>query len=157
MEENLGNVERTLLAPEKLRTEKPFWKDLLSGFLTILLPMLVVGYMEAGLMEGAGFSKTVGWILTGVVTVILTLLMVWILRSRTAGFIRQRLEIRERGVSGVAVLNAFKTRGFSITYAELTGVNAGKNVLILAAGKDRVKLVLDEAEALAAELRQRKS
>lgn len=155
MEENLGAVEQTLLAPEKLRTEKPFWKDLLNGFVTILIPMLVIGYMEASLMEGAGLGKAVGWILTGVVVVILTPLMVWLLRARTTGYIRQRMEIREQGVSGVCMMNAFKTREFAFSYAELNSVIARKNVLILTAGKEKVNLVLNEAEAVAQELRQR--
>ena len=155
MEENLGAVEQTLLAPEKLRTEKPFWKDLLSGFVTILIPMLIVGWTVAGLMEDAGLTRTFGWILTTLVILVLTPFAVFVMRRQTTGYIRQRLEIREQGVSGVCMMNALRTREFAFSYAELKSVSARKKVLSLAAGKEKVNLVLDEAEAVAQELRQR--
>ena len=118
MEQNLGNLERTLLAPEKLRREKPLWQDILIGFVTILIPMLIVGWMVAGLMEGAGLTRTFGWILTAMVIAVLTPFAVFVARRQTSSLIRQRLELRERGVSGVCMLNALRTREFSIPYGD---------------------------------------
>ena len=90
MEQNLGNLERTLLAPEKLRREKPLWQDILIGFVTILLPMLIVGWMVAGLMEGAGLTRTFGWILTAMVIAVLTPFAVFVARRQTSSLIRDR-------------------------------------------------------------------
>ncbi len=156
MEQNLGNVERTLLAPEKLRREKPLWQDILIGLITVLIPMLIVGWTVAGLMEGAGLTRSFGWILTTMVILFLTPIAVFIMRRQTTGFIRQRLEIREHGVSGVCMLNALRTREFSIPYGELRTVTGRKNRLILQAGKERVILNLEDAETVAAELSQRR-
>ena len=156
MEENLGAVERILLAPEKLRTEKPFWKDLLNGFVTILIPMLIVGWTVAGLMEGAGLTRTFGWILTTLVILVLTPFAVFVMRRQTTGYIRQRLEIREQGVSGVCMMNALRTREFAIPYAELQKVTGWKTRLTLQAGKERVNLQVEDAKAVAAEILQRR-
>ena len=156
MEQNLGNLERTLLAPEKLRREKPLWQDILIGFITVLIPMLIVGWTVAGLMEGAGLTRSFGWILTGMVIAVLTPITVFFMRRQTTCFIRQRLEIRERGVSGVCMLNALRTREFSIPYGELGTVTGRKTRLTLQAGKERVNLQVEDAETVAAELLQRK-
>ena len=156
MEQNLGNLERTLLAPEKLRREKPLWQDTLIGFVTILLPMLIVGWMVAGLMEGAGLTRTFGWILTAMVIAVLTPFAVFVARRQTSSLIRQRLELRERGVSGVCMLNALRTREFSIPYGELGTVTGRKTRLTLQAGKERVNLQVEDAEAVAAEILQRR-
>ncbi len=154
MELELGEIRRSLQAPERLRREKPLWRDLLLAFLAVLLPMLIIGHMEADQMESAGMSRAVGWILTAVVVAILTPLALWLIRARTWVYIRMRLELRERGISGVCRESAWKTREFAVPYAALRSVRARKERLRLRAGEERIELVLDEAETLAAELRQ---
>jgi uncharacterized membrane protein YraQ (UPF0718 family) len=155
MEQNLGVIERSLRCPEKLRQQRPLGKDIAVSFVSILLPMLIVGYMSASLLQGAGQSPAVAWIISGVMVLVFSFLSFWLSRSWRARYSEMVLNIHENGLSGVCAASAFKSRDFVIPYTALQNVLANKNRLTLTAGKERVTLILDEAETLAAQLRQR--
>ena len=154
MDQNLGNLIRTVHAPEKLSTPKPLGQAILVNFLTVFLPMLLVGATSGTLLKAAGVDAWVAWVVCLFFTLVMTALLVWLTGQWTKRYAEETLEIRSNGVCGVAPANAFKSRQFALSYGELQNAVGKKNRLSLIGANTRVNLITDNAESLAAELLQ---
>ena len=147
--QELGAVRKRISCPEKYAKQAPLWKDILPNFLL----MLILGYMIGSLSVGAGLSDAAGWILGALVTLLFTAFCVLTTRSARKQLAGSFLELREKGVSGLMPLNAFRSGEYAYAFSEIKNVTVKKDRLILTTTKRPVSLFAENAEALAAEIR----
>ncbi len=147
--QELGAVRKRISCSEKYAKQAPLWKDILPNFLL----MLILGFMIGSLSVGAGLSDAAGWILGALVTVLFTAFCVLTTRSARKQLAGSFLELREKGVSGLMPLNAFRSGEYAYAFSDIKNVTVKKDRLILTTTKRPVSLFVEDAEALAAEIR----
>ncbi len=150
MNPELGAVRKTVRCPAKYSTQAPLWKDILLN----IFPMLVLAFFVKALFQGAGMSDAAAAVIFVLVAGGFTFFCVYVTRASRARYAEMCLNIHERGLSGTTLANAFKSRSFAFPYSELKDVSAKKIRLTLRAASGSYNIFADDAEALAAELKQ---
>ena len=152
MHPELGNGMKTVTPQEKITKQAPLWQDILiNGAL-----MAILGFLFGSLMGGAGLEPPLPFVLGAVVTGIFTFFCVFVNRSSKKNYAKTYLTIHERGVSGESMANAFSTKSFALPYAQLRSAVAKNLRLTLNTDGGSFFLFVDNAQALADELMQRK-
>lgn len=151
MNTELGSILKTLRSPEKSYAQAPIWKDILFN----LIPSAIVAFMMRALLLGAGLEEFTVNLLFVLVTAFFTFFCVFTTRSVKKRCAELFLNIHENGLSGVRLVNAFKTKSFELPFSELKDVTWAKARLILSTSSGKIMMTLDDAEAVAAELKQR--
>ncbi len=153
MDMELGKVVKQIRSPEKLTVQAPMWRDILFN----LIPMLILGYLELGLLSGAGLSNEAALALSILAVIAFTALCVAVARGWKRRFAEIVLNVHENGLSGTAAGSAFRSKSFAFPWGELKSASGKKNRLTLLTASGSYTLFADNAAELAEELEQRKA
>lgn len=142
----MGEELKRDCCPEKYCAKGSVIKDSIPT----IVALVIVAFFSGDLFIGSGLSSVV----TILIEIVFVLLMYSVIFVMFKGM-KQRLaetfiSVCENGVCGVAPLNGYKNKTFSLTYAELTKLVVKGERLFLYSKNETVALTLQDAAGTAA-------